>query len=131
MQQKRLVIALLISTAILFGWNYLFPLKAPQQAKPGSSSSTAQSNKSAQPEPVQAAPPQQASSNSLEAIPQRIVTIKTPLYEAKIDSHGAVVVSWILKKNAENGRALYSAGGDQKNPIPLEILSEEGLRHQP
>ena len=57
--------------------------------------------------------------------------MKTPLYEAKFDTHGAVVVSWILKKNKENGRPLYSAGGDKKHPLDLELVSPEGLQHVP
>src|SRR2546422_200317 len=133
MQQKRLVLALLISTAVLFGWNYLFPVKAPQRPNPGNPPSTAQTNSTSQPTPTPAvsAPQLSPSPSTSETVRQRAILVKTPLYEAKFDTHGAVVVSWILKKNKENGRPLYSAGGDKKHPLDLELVSPEGLQHVP
>ncbi len=62
---------------------------------------------------------------------QRTVTIKTPLYEAKVDSRGAEVVSWIIKKNKDSGREIHSVAGNKNNPVPLELVSPEGLKRQP
>lgn len=53
------------------------------------------------------------------------------MYRVKLDSQGAVVTSWILLKNKENGRPLKSEGGDRHNPLDLELVSQEGLKHQP
>ena len=58
--------------------------------------------------------------------PQRTIVIKTPLYEAKLDSRGAVIISWILEKNKENNKRLNSVAGTR-----LELISREGLDHQP
>jgi YidC/Oxa1 family membrane protein insertase len=134
MQQKRLVLALLISTAVLFGWNYFFPIKGPQPAKPGttaaaSPTSSASANTPA-PTPVASAQ-QPAPSPTSETVHQRNIVIKTPLYEATLDSHGAVVVSWILTKNRDNNQDLHSVGGNKKNPVRLELVSQEGLKHEP
>ena len=131
MQTKRLVLALLISTAVLFGWNYLFP--APQRPNPGNPASPAQTNSASQatPTPAVTAPQVLPPPSSTETVRQRAILVKTPLYEAKFDTRGAVVVSWILKKNKENGRPLYSAGGDKQHPLPLELVSPEGLQHVP
>jgi YidC/Oxa1 family membrane protein insertase len=62
---------------------------------------------------------------------QRTVTIKTPLYEAKLDSRGAEVVSWIIKKNKNSGREIHSVAGNKSNPVPLELVSPQGLQRQP
>jgi YidC/Oxa1 family membrane protein insertase len=142
MQPKRLVLALLFSTAILIGWQFLFPSKLPtppaNQAKTvasppvngaivqPSASSSGQSNPSVS-GPVSGAP----STSSTQAAPHRIITVKTPLYIAKFDTHGAIAVSWILQKNKENGDSVWSAGGPKKSQIPLELVSQKGMERQP
>src|SRR5215510_10185316 len=130
MQQTRLVLALLISTVILIGWYYLFPIKPSQNSNQNQSNV---SNTSASPSPRagQAAttapsPAQTSSSPPVQTVRQRNVVIKTPLYDAKFDTQGAVATSWILKANKDNGKKLSSAGGDK-----LELISQEGLKHQP
>ena len=131
MQQKRLVLALLISTAVLFGWNYLFPVKAPQKP-PVTSSSPAPTGNSTPSAPATATPVAQATpSSSPEAVRQRAIVVKTPLYHARFDTRGAVVVSWILKKNKENNQPLYSAGADKSHKLDLELVSQEGLKRVP
>src|SRR6266446_5446002 len=129
MQQKRLVIALLISTAILFLWSYLAPVKPPPTPPPS------QSTSQPKPSPSAAATPVLSSSVAISAqvnsAPHRTVSVKTPLYEAKLDSEGAAAVSWIIKKNKDSGRDIYSVAGDQKARIPLELISPKGLERQP
>ncbi len=65
------------------------------------------------------------------AAERRALTVKTPLYEAKFDSLGAEVVSWIVKKNEDSGREIYSVAGERHEKIPLEVVSPEGLNRQP
>ncbi len=129
MQQKRLVIALLISTAILFLWSYLAPVKPPPTPPPS------QSTSQPKPSPSAAATPALSSSVAISAqvnsAPHRTVSVKTPLYEAKLDSEGAAAVSWIIKKNKDSGRDIYSVAGDQKARIPLELISPKGLERRP
>jgi YidC/Oxa1 family membrane protein insertase len=129
MQQKRLVIALLISTAILFLWSYLVPVKPPQTPPPTQPSSQST------PSPSNAATPVQGSAIStntpLNTAPHRTISVKTPLYETKLDSEGAAAVSWIIKKNKDSGQDIYSVAGDQKARIPLELVSPKGLERQP
>jgi YidC/Oxa1 family membrane protein insertase len=132
MQQKRLVLALLISTAVLFGWNFLFPIKAPQNTGNTNSSSPSPTPNAtlATPSPTAAASPTPTAAGA-DAVRQRILVVKTPLYDAKFDTHGAVAISWILKKNKDNGEDLYSAGADKKHRLPLELISQEGLKRVP
>ena len=63
--------------------------------------------------------------------PQRTITIRTPLYDAKFDTLGAEPISWIVKKNKNSGAEIWSVAGHKKDRIPLELISPEGLRRQP
>src|SRR5688572_30868531 len=136
MQQKRLLLALLISVAILFTWSQFFAPPPPTVTQPSASASPSPADPMATATPVAATPvssPSPASVVPPQAEPQakRVVTIKTPLYEAKLDSTGAEVVSWIIKKNKDSGREIYSVAGNKNNRVPLELISPEGLKRQP
>ncbi|PWT92031.1 MAG: hypothetical protein C5B55_07085 [Blastocatellia bacterium] len=132
MQQKRLILALVLSSAILFLWSYFFPpVKPPQNNQPNAgakASPTATVNSSTS---LPAAPAPSVSSPANSNAPHRIVTIRTPLYIAKFDNQGAEPISWIILKNKKSGRAIYSVGGTKSHPVPLELISPEGLHRQP
>ncbi len=136
MQQKRLLLALLISVAILFTWSQFFAPPPPAVNQPSASPSPSPANPIATATPAAATPVPNASPVNVVPVPpepqvKRIVTIKTPLLEAKVDSTGAEVVSWIIKKNKDSGREIYSVAGTKNNPVPLELVSPEGLKRQP
>src|SRR5689334_382699 len=134
MQQKRLLIALVISSAILFLWTFFYPAP-PVNQKPGATPS---------PTASPAATQQTASSNNTTApatfvtpnvstAPQRLITVKTPLYDIKFDTLGAEPVSWIIKvnKNSQGQNDIYSVAGNRSDKKPLELISPEGLKRQP
>jgi YidC/Oxa1 family membrane protein insertase len=134
MQQKRLLLALVLSSAILFLWSYFYPVASPppnQQAgatpSPSASSAPAQS---ASPNAQPAAPTTVPVVN-VTAAPKRIITVKTPLYEAKFDTLGAEPISWIIKSNKLTNVAIYSVAKPKKAEVPLQLISEEGLKRQP
>src|SRR6185295_1052125 len=133
MQQKRLLLALVLSSAILFLWSYLYPVKPPTQ-NPGatpspaaSSSAPTQSSNPAQPA-TQVAQPTVA---SVSSAPQRTITIQSALYDVKFDTLGAEPISWIIKTNRITDRPIYSVGGRKQDKVPLELISAEGLKRQP
>ena len=131
MQQKRLILALLLSTAILFLWSYLVPVKPPPQNNSPSPAATGQATvtpSQAAENRVAQAKPTGAVATSLAETTRRVVVIKTPLYEARLDNRGAEVISWIIKKNKDSGREIYSVAGNKKNHVPLELVSQEGLK---
>ncbi len=132
MQQKRLIIALLISTGILFLWSYLAP-KPPTPAPNSSAQATPQQTNTPANTSTPAATPLPAGSpaDTANKTPHRVISVKTPLYEAKFDSLGAEATSWIIKKNKDSGQDIYSVAGDKKTHIPLELVSQEGLKRQP
>jgi YidC/Oxa1 family membrane protein insertase len=136
MQQKRLIIALLISTAILFAWSYFVPVKPPEPTPaPTTQASPQPSGTSATPTstPVAAASPLPSASPSapVSVAPHRVISVKTPLYEVKLDSQGGEAISWIIKKNKDSKSEIYSVAGNKKARVPLELVSQEGLKRQP
>lgn len=131
MEQRRLLLAIVLSAVILFGWSYLFSPTNPQQ-----------NTNSPGPTPTSTPTPQPAeqsvkteSEKSTAAIPQdttlhRTLTVSTPLYEVEIDSQGAVARSWIIKRNKDKDgqeKPLYSIASTRENPQPLQLISQEGL----
>src|SRR5258705_9699658 len=132
MQQKRLIYALLISTAILFVWSYFVP-KPPAPVSPPTTQVTPPAAASPISAPTAAVTPAPVGSSSevVSTTPHRVISIKTPLYEVKLDSLGAEAISWIIKKNKDSGQDIHSVAGDKKNRVPLELVSQEGLKRQP
>src|SRR5918912_4347727 len=132
MDQKRLLIAFVLSAVILFGWSYLFPppKNEQQNANTPQPSAASPTPASSQQQPAQdAGQPVLTTPSAPDSIPQRTVTVSTPLYEVKFDSRGATAKSWVIKKNKEKegeGKPLRSASSTKDNPQPLELISQEG-----
>lgn len=130
MQQKRLIIALLISTAILFLWSYLVPVPKPQPEQP-IAQATPQATATPSTQPVPSPQPNPSPVVAANLAPRRNIIIKTPLYEVKLDTQGAEAVSWIIKKNKDSGSPIYSVAGNKHSPVPLELVSPQGLKRDP
>jgi len=130
MQQKRLLLALLISIGILFSWSYFFV--KPTEQQPVKDTTAAESpSPTASVSPPDATPTPTPGSTPVvnqTQEPRRTLTVKTPLYEAKFDSRGAQVVSWIIKKNKDSGRDIHSVASSKNSLVPLELVSPEGLK---
>lgn len=135
MQQKRLLIALLLSSAILFLWSYFNPVPPPKNPQPGPtpapSASTAPAPQTTSSNAAPAPAPQPLQVANLSAAPKRTITVETPLYKATFDTLGAEPVSWIIKQNKNNGQEIFSVGGKKQDRIPLELISPDGLQRQP
>src|SRR5215203_6317967 len=133
MQQKRLLLALIISSAILFLWSYFSPVPTPPKpnaaATPSPAASATASQTATSTTPT--ATPAPVATPNVNAAPQRTVTVRTPLYDAKFDTLGAEAISWIIKKNKNSGAEIYSVAGHKRDKVPLELISPEGLKRQP
>jgi len=134
-QQQRFVLALVASAAVLILWSYLFPpVKPPlpnananananaQPSTQGSPQPTSQPTTQSKPSMTPATAPA-APSPAVDNTPQRKLHIVTPLYEATLDTRGAVATSWILKKNKSTGRPILAASSTRNNPKPLELIT--------
>jgi YidC/Oxa1 family membrane protein insertase len=130
MQQKRFILALVLSSAILFLWSYFFPVKQPQNQQPSTPQASA-TQATPLPSVQTASQPQASSVVSINNAPQRTITIETPLYTAKFDAVGAEPTSWILTTNKNSGAEIFSVAGKKSDRIQLELISPEGLQRQP
>ena len=133
MDQKRLLLAFALSAAILFGWSYFISRNAP---RPENSNTPSATENNSTPTPAIAGKPTATRQNLVAAfndnVPQRTVTVKTPLYEAKFDSRGAVATSWVVIQNQHSGLPLYSVSGNREARQPLELIpSEQHLKSAP
>src|SRR6185369_9351791 len=121
MQQRRLLLALILSSAILFLWTYFYPTptpKNPQQGAAATSSPTAAPTASQAPTSTASNP---APSSAITQAPQRTITVKSDLYEVKFDTRGAEPISWIIKKNRYSNAEIFSVAGKKSDRKPLEL----------
>ena len=136
--QSRFLIAAVLSMIVLFGWSYFYAPKKP--AADDANSNTAAVNSStpsnAQPQSTVAqvpAAPQQPATSTPDTTPNRTITIKSPLYEVKIDSRGAVATSWIILRNKspKEDKPVHGDGSTDANQKPLQLISEQALSQNP
>lgn len=134
--QLRFFLAAALSMAVLFGWSYFFAPKKPVT----DNANTAQventnSSQTAQNEPTQnaPAPTQPVEVAAADNVPAKTVTIKSSLYEVKIDSKGALATSWILlkNKNTQIDAPLFADGSNESIQKPLQLISQESLSRNP
>ncbi len=118
-----------LSLGLLFAWSYFFPVKKAEIPAANANANVAAQPSAPLPAPVATYAVPADAGNS----PSKFVTIKTPLYQVKFDTRGAVPTSWILLRNktSENDIPLYSVAGLFKDEIPLELISPEGLKQTP
>ncbi len=135
MEQKRFLIALVLSGVILFGWDFALRRFYPPQSNVNAPEQ-ANSNVPA-PEPTQltsASIPKSLEHENLNtainAVPQRVVIVSSPLYEIKIDTRGAIATSWVIKKNKDTGRPIYSIASRGDSQEPLELIPSEEIRQK-
>ncbi len=129
--QSRFITAAVLSLAVLLGWSYFFAPKKPQ----GDNSNTAQVANTAAPivPAIQPQPTTQTAATTPDNTPNRQITIKSDLYEVKLDSKGALATSWILlkDKSTKNERTVYADGSTETEKKPLQLISNEALNRNP
>ena len=131
MQQRRLLLALILSSAILFLWTYFYPSPTPKNQQAGATPSPSPTATVNAPQAPAPAAPVSASTTTISDAPQRTITVKTDLYDVKFDTRGAEPISWIIKRNKHGDTPIYSVAGRKSDKVPLELISPEGLKRQP
>lgn len=135
--QSRFLIAAVLSMVVLFGWSYFFTPR-----KPANDNSNIATNANSQQAPVAQTTPAPATQQpqpetavvvTPDTTPNRTITIRSPLYEVKLDSRGALATSWILLKNRspKEERPLYADGSTETDKKPLQLISQEALSRTP
>jgi YidC/Oxa1 family membrane protein insertase len=93
MENKRVIVAVALSLAVLVGWNFLFP-----PAKPAPKPEAAVSQTDAPTAQNPATPAQKAETLAAFApTPGKKITVDTPLYTAVINASGGVLEQFALK----------------------------------
>ncbi|HQU82720.1 MAG TPA: membrane protein insertase YidC [Pyrinomonadaceae bacterium] len=134
--QSRFIIAAALSLAVLLGWQYFFAPKKPQGDNANTAQTAANTSVSPTPAPQAAQPPAQtAAAETPDNTPNKQITIKSPLYEVKLDSKGGLATSWILLKNVSqkdpDGSPLFADGSTKEVKTPLQLISPESLNRNP
>ncbi len=140
--QSRFLLAAVLSLVVLSGWGYFFAPTPPPADVANTNANVAQTNTAntnvnAAPEPQQS--PEKAETETpppaADEVPNKTVSINTPLYQVKLDSKGAVATSWILKlndsENSDERKPVYAEGSTKEKEIPLQLISPEGLKREP
>lgn len=91
-QTRRLVLFLVIAAAFLFGWNALVqpPARQPRPAGPDSATAAASTRPAPGAAPSAAAPAQPPAAAAGTA-PERLVVVRSPLYEYRFSTRGAAL----------------------------------------
>ena len=109
MDSKRIIVALVLSFAVFFGWQALFPPKSAkttateqvaQSTQGQTATQTAPAEGQAAPVPTVAEPEGMPAPADLTPTEGRQVTVATPLYTAVFDTQGGRLVSLKLAKYA-------------------------------
>ena len=131
------MLAAVLSMVVLYGMTYFFPSyfapKKTDQANTNSAPTVANTAVPAATEVQSNQPVQQTVASTPDNIPNKETTIKTPLYQVKLDSKGALATSWVLLKNAspKGEKPLYADGSNDGEQKPLELVSPEALKRAP
>jgi YidC/Oxa1 family membrane protein insertase len=133
--QSRFMIAAVLSMAVLFGWSYFFAPKKPASDANTNANVAAANTATPAPAPTAQPAPQQpeTAATAPDTMPARTITIKSPLYEVRLDSKGGVATSWIiLKNNSPKGEFdVYADGSNASNQKPLQLISPKALESSP
>ncbi|MGI8885068.1 MAG: membrane protein insertase YidC [Pyrinomonadaceae bacterium] len=132
--QMRFFLAAALSMMVLFGWSYFFAPPKPET----DNANTAQTHNVNAAQTAQTATPTTPNqtietASVTDNVPGKTFTIKSPLYEVKFDSKGALATSWILLKNKTPQREtpLYADASDANNEKPLQLISDQALNSNP
>ncbi len=133
--QSRFFTAVMLSLGVLLLWSYLFPPPKPDANTNANTETTQQQTvTTTSPDNNQS---QQIPAGTLpnadqDSIPNRVISVKTPLYEAKFDSRGALVTSWVLLQNKtqKGEKPLFNASSTKDEKHPLELISAEAIKRR-
>jgi len=131
--EKRLLLAFLMMGAVLFLMPYFYKSFGPQEAPPKpvqtAQSQPAPAEKPAAPKPAETPRPARvarakAAAVRVSAEKEQIFVAETDLYRIELSNRGAVVRSWILKKNRDSAGKpleLVNAAGAVKAGYPFSL----------
>ncbi|WP_319780583.1 membrane protein insertase YidC [Maridesulfovibrio sp.] len=128
MDNKRVILAVALSFAVLLGWQFLFPPQ-PQQPAPAKQEQTAQPKQAVDSNvtgPVSNQLPDPASTSAIVSAKGTKLTVETPLYSAVINSQGGLLESFKLKRFkatiAADSPDVDMVGTNALNKAPMGLI---------
>ncbi|MCJ2165784.1 MULTISPECIES: membrane protein insertase YidC [unclassified Pseudodesulfovibrio] len=137
-EQIRLVIALVLSAVVIFGWQYIMAPSAEQQAEIARKAAEAEQKTAAlteQPSTAAQAGAEAASAPDFTPTAGTPVTVDTPLYTAVFNSQGGTLEKFILKNYRDTIAAnspnvdLVGPNAFAKGPLGLILTANDKEHH--
>lgn len=130
--QSRFLLAAVLSMVVLLGWGYFFAPKPTNNANANVNANIANTAANQATATTQATPTPQTVATTPDNTPNKVVSIKSPLYQVKLDSKGALATSWILVKNVSSWgeKQLWADGSTKDNKIPLELIPQDNPKRE-
>ena len=124
--ERRVLIAVLLSFVVLYGYQAMFPVPVPPEAgqKPASESKAASAPNAAAPAPATPTPSVKGPAEAEPGAPAREVVVENSDVRVVFTTRGAAVKSWQLKKYRDNtGRPyeMVAAHAPSDAPLPLSL----------
>ena len=141
--EKRVLLAVGLSVAVLIGFNILFPpVKRPTPAAtsaPGAAAGTPPAASATAPAateversvaPASAAPPAPAAQTLVGDTAERQIVVENEAVRATFSTRGGVLTSWLLKHYAENGAPLelVPASAPPGSTKPFTLITDDAGR---
>ncbi|MFM8394029.1 MAG: membrane protein insertase YidC, partial [Acidobacteriota bacterium] len=137
--EKRLILFLVLSSAIFMGWSYIYGKLYPQPSKPEQTQQASQVSPA--PEVVNSAPAAPSNQPPTETVSPtqadlRQIVIQTDHWRATLSNQGAVITEWVMTGFTDgkpidppNGVGLVSAklNAEIGSPLRFHIPSDSGL----
>lgn len=123
MDNRRLIIAMVLAFGLMFGWNFFaqfmgwIPERVPAEQQAAPVAETA---------PVQTAPQAQEQAPAFVATPGVDITVETPLYTAVINSNGGVLKSFTLNQYETTDPTTFRPSGN-----PMQMISPQAAQQAP
>jgi YidC/Oxa1 family membrane protein insertase len=132
--EKRMILAVALSIAVLLGYQYFFSspplLPTAPSGKDNAASSAASGKPSEASRGAGGAPVAPAGGLAARsAAPQRAIVVSTPLYTATISTAGGGITSFLLNEYKDapgpSGKPLDIVGAKDLQPPPLSLFLDE------
>ncbi len=143
-QEKRMMLAIVLSIAVLFLYQYFMPSPPPKPAPPAGTENAAVAARAGKdaaapqaalpgpaPSGAAAAPGAVAPGGLSSGAPaaERSIEVRTPLFTARISTAGGGITSFLLKSYKDapgpDGKMLDLVGSKSLQPPPLSLYMEE------
>ena len=129
--ERRVLIAVLLSFVVLYGYQVMFPVPPESGQKPAEASKAASAPNASAPAPANPTPSVQAPAEAppgAPAAPARELVVENSDVRAVFTTRGATLKSWQLKKYRDSSGRPYEmlAGHAPPNaPLPLSIAVDD------